>query len=181
MESLNSTAYVILGMVREQPRSGYEIKATVDGTTRFFWAASYGQIYPELRRLAEAGLVVGSDAPTGGRRRTVYEITADGEEELVAWLRRPPETYELREEGLLKLFFAAALEPSEAVGIVRAMRDHRLAANAQLRAMKPMAEAEAKEDPYPLLVLESGLEFTEWFADWCGRVEARILARAARA
>jgi PadR family transcriptional regulator, regulatory protein AphA len=178
MESLSSTAYVILGMVREQPRSGYEIKATVDGTTRFFWAASYGQIYPELKRLAEIGLVVGSDAPTGGRRRTVYEITADGEEELKAWLRQPPETYELREEGLLKLFFAAALQPQEAVEIVRSMRAHRLAANAQLRQMKPMAEEACHDDPYPLLVLESGIEFTEWFAEWCGRVEQRILDRA---
>ena len=139
MESLSSTAYVILGMVCEEPRSGYEIKAMVDGTTRFFWAASYGQIYPELKRLAEIGLVVGSDAPTGGRRRTVYEITEDGAEELKAWLRRPPETYELREEGLLKLFFAGILEPSEAVEIVRSMRAHRLAANAQLRQMKPLA------------------------------------------
>lgn len=182
MESLSSTAYVILGMVREQPRSGYEIKATVDGTTRFFWAASYGQIYPELKRLAEIGLVVGSDAPTGGRRRTVYEITADGEEELKAWLRQPPETYELREEGLLKLFFAAALEPQEAVEIVRSMRARRLAANAQLRQMKPLAEEACGDpacgDPYPLLVLESGIEFTEWFAEWCGRVEQRILGRA---
>jgi DNA-binding PadR family transcriptional regulator len=181
MESLSSTAYVILGMVREQPRSGYEIKAMVDGTTRFFWAASYGQIYPELKRLAEQGLVVGSDAPTGGRRRTVYEITADGEEELKAWLRRPPETYEMREEGLLKLFFAAALEPDEAVEILRAMRAHRLAANAQLRQMKPAAEVEFADcdDAYPLLVLEGGLEFTEWFADWCLRVEKRILDRQA--
>lgn len=182
MESLSPTAYVILGMVREQPRSGYEIKAMVDSTTRFFWAASYGQIYPELKRLAEIGLVVGSDAPTGGRRRTVYEITADGEEELKAWLRRAPDTFETRDEGLLKLFFAAALEPEEAVQIVRAMRDHRLAANAKLRAMKPHAEAAGK-DGYPLIVLESGLEFTEWFADWCERAEARILAgrKAAKA
>jgi DNA-binding PadR family transcriptional regulator len=179
MEALSSTAYVILGMVREQPRSGYEIKALVDGTTRFFWAASYGQIYPELKRLAETGLVVGSDAPTGGRRRTVYEITADGEEELKAWLRRPPETYEMREEGLLKLFFAAALGPEEAVEIVRSMRAHRLAANARLRQMKPLAEAKVGEDGdiYPLLVLESGLEFTEWFAAWTERVERRILDR----
>jgi DNA-binding PadR family transcriptional regulator len=182
MESLSSTAYVILGMIREEPCSGYEIKAKVDGTTRFFWAASYGQIYPELKRLAEQGLVVGSDAPTGGRRRTVYEITADGEEELKAWLRRPPETYEMREEGLLKLFFAAALEPAEAVEIVRSMRAHRLAANAALRQMKPLAEAERDEagDPYPLLVLESGLEFTEWFAAWTERVEQRILDGAGR-
>jgi DNA-binding PadR family transcriptional regulator len=178
MESLSPTAYVILGMVQTEPRSGYEIKAKVDGTTRFFWAASYGQIYPELKRLAEQGLVVGSDAPTGGRRRTVYEITADGEEELKAWLRRPPETYEMREEGLLKLFFAGALEPEEAVEILRAMRAHRLAANAALREMKPLAEAERDErgDPFPLTVLEGGLEFTEWFAEWCERAEKRILA-----
>jgi PadR family transcriptional regulator, regulatory protein AphA len=179
MASLSSTAYVILGMVSEEPRSGYEIKAKVDGTTRFFWAASYGQIYPELKRLAEQGLVVGSDAPTGGRRRTIYEITADGEEELKAWLRRPPETYEMRDEGLLKLFFAGVLEPEEAVEILRSMRAHRLAANAALREMKPMAETESDDcgDPFPLIVLEGGLEFTEWFAEWCERAEKRILAR----
>ena len=140
MEALSPTAYVILGMVRKEPRSGYEIKAAVDSTTRFFWAASYGQIYPELKRLSEAGLVVGSDSPTGGRRRTVYEITADGEEELKAWLRQPPQTFEMREEGLLKLFFAGALPREEAVPILRAMREHRLAANRQLRAMEPKAE-----------------------------------------
>ena len=62
---LSATAYVILGMVSREARSGYEIKALVDETTRFFWAASYGQIYPELKRLSAAGLVEGSDAPRG--------------------------------------------------------------------------------------------------------------------
>lgn len=176
MEELSPTAYVILGMVSGEPRSGYEIKAAVDGTTRFFWAASYGQIYPELKRLSEAGLVEGTDSPTGGRRRTVYEITADGEEELKGWLRQPPHTFEMREEGLLKLFFAGALPAEEAVPILHGMREHRLAVNAQLRAMEP--EAAAKEDPFPLMVLRSGLEFTEWFADWCERMEAQILAAA---
>ena len=54
---LNPTSYVILGMLGMRPMCGYEIKALVDGSTRFFWAASYGQIYPELRRLTEAGLI----------------------------------------------------------------------------------------------------------------------------
>lgn len=174
MESLSATAYVILGMVRKEPRSGYEIKGIVDNTTRFFWAASYGQIYPELKRLSEAGLVVGVDSPTGGRRRTVYEITADGEEELLSWLRQPPVTFEMREEGLLKLFFADALPREEVPAILRAMREHRLAANQKLRAMEPVAQE--KDDPFPLLVLRGGLEFTEWFADWCERMEAQILA-----
>jgi PadR family transcriptional regulator, regulatory protein AphA len=176
MEQLSATAYVILGMIRKEPRSGYEIKAAVDGTTRFFWAASYGQIYPELKRLSEAGLIAGIDSPTGGRRRTVYEITADGEEELRTWLRQPPGVYEMREEGLLKLFFAEALPPAEAVEIVRAMRAHRLQTAAQLRAIEP--KAEQQEDPFPLIVLRGGIEFTEWFADWCERMEDQILASA---
>lgn len=176
MEQLSATAYVILGMVSKGPRSGYEIKAVVDGSTRFFWAASYGQIYPELKRLSEAGLIQGIDSPTGGRKRTVYEITADGEEELKAWLRQPPETYEMREEGLLKLFFANLLPPREAVEILRAMRAHRLEVAEQLRAMEPAAVK--KEDPFPLIVLRGGIEFAEWFADWCERMEAQILDSA---
>jgi DNA-binding PadR family transcriptional regulator len=171
---LSPTAYVILGMVRSEPRSGYEIKALVDNSTRFFWAASYGQIYPELKRLSEAGLIVGSDSPTGGRKRTVYEITADGEEELRAWLRQPPHTFEMREEGLLKLFFADALEREEAVEIVRAMRAHRLAVNAELRELEQL-KGEI-DDPFPMMVLRGGIEFTQWFADWCARMEEEILA-----
>jgi DNA-binding PadR family transcriptional regulator len=175
---LSATAYVILGLVRREPRSGYEIKAVVDKTTRFFWAASYGQIYPELKRLAEAGLVVGVDSPTGGRRRTVYEITADGEEELKAWLRRPPETYEMREEGLLKLFFAGALPPGEAVEILRAMRAYRESTNAQLREMEPGKVESGEADPFQLMVLRSGIEFTDWFVEWCKRMEEQVLASA---
>ena len=56
------------------------------------------------------------------------------------------------------------------------MRAHRLAVAAQLRAMEPMALE--KEDPFPLIVLRGGIEFTEWFADWCERMEAQILDSA---
>ena len=176
MEQLSPTAYVILGFVRNEPRSGYEIKALVDNSTRFFWAASYGQIYPELKRLAEAGLIVGSDVPTGGRKRTVYEITADGEEELKAWLRQPPDVFEMRDEGLLKLFFADALPRDEAVAILRSMRERRRAVNEQLQALKQMKGE--LDDPFPMIVLQGGLEFTEWFADWCERMEAQLLDAA---
>jgi PadR family transcriptional regulator, regulatory protein AphA len=172
---LSATAYVILGMVSREPRSGYEIKAAVDNSTRFFWAASYGQIYPELKRLSAAGLVEGVDAPRGDRKRTVYAITADGEAELVDWLRQPPQTSEMREEGLLKLFFAGVLPPDEAVKTLGAMREQRLALAKRLRGL----ELEALEkDPFSLIVLQGGIEFNEWFADWCERMEARVLESA---
>jgi DNA-binding PadR family transcriptional regulator len=175
MEQLSPTAYVILGMVSREPRSGYEIKAIVDNTVRFFWAASYGQIYPELKRLSEAGLIAGSDAPRGDRKRTVYEITADGEAELRDWLRRPPETAEMREEGLLKLFFSGLLEPEEAVATLQAMRAERVELSQRLLAMEP--EKAAMEDPFPLMVLRAGIEFNQWFAEWCERMEAQLLER----
>ncbi|HSR94725.1 MAG TPA: PadR family transcriptional regulator [Solirubrobacterales bacterium] len=173
---LSPTAYVILGMVSREPRSGYEIKALVDNSTRFFWAASYGQIYPELKRLSEAGLVEGVDAPRGDRKRTVYAITADGGAELKDWLRKPPETAEMREEGLLKLFFAGALKPAEAVETLRAMRRKRLELSERLRSIEPTKLAmKDEEDPYPLMVLRAGIEFNQWFADWCERMEAQLL------
>ncbi|HEX7279962.1 MAG TPA: PadR family transcriptional regulator [Solirubrobacterales bacterium] len=178
MKPLSATAYVILGFVRKGPKSGYEIKALVDNSTRFFWAASYGQIYPELKRLSGEGLISGSDSPTGGRKRTVYEITAAGEEELRRWLRQRPETFEMRDEGLLKLFFADALPREETLVILREMRARRLAVHEQLQAIKDSKFTGEVEDPYPLIVLESGLEFSQWFADWCERMEEQILDSA---
>jgi PadR family transcriptional regulator, regulatory protein AphA len=170
---LSATAYVVLGMLSRQPRSGYEIKAAVDDSTRFFWAASYGQIYPELKRLSEAGLVEGIDAPRGDRKRTVYAITAEGEAELKDWLRQPPQTVEMREEGLLKLFFSGVLPSEDAAETLRAMRGHRLGLASRLSEME--ADVIAKGDPFSLMVLQGGIEFNQWFAEWCERMEAQLL------
>src|SRR5215216_4080271 len=153
---LSSTAYVILGMLRERPRSGYEIKQAVDSSTRFFWAASYGQIYPELKHLAAAGLVKGQPHPQGGRKRTVYRLTAAGRKELRLWLEREPKTFELRDEGLLKLFFSVAASPESAAESVAAKRRYHENKIKQLRAIEPLAKS--SEDPYPYMVLRHGIE-----------------------
>jgi predicted ATP-dependent Lon-type protease len=97
---------------------------------------------------------------------------------LRAWLRQTPETFEMRDEGLLKLFFADALPREEALEILRAMREQRQAVNERLRAIKELKLDGELEDPFPLFVLEGGLEFTEWFVDWCERMEAQILESA---
>src|SRR5256886_13969221 len=73
---LSPTGRVILGMIAFGKRTGYEIKTFVDKTTRYFWAASYRQIYPELKRLEEQGLVRGRPDPSGGRARTAHDLTA---------------------------------------------------------------------------------------------------------
>ena len=162
--------YVILGTLSWRPLSGYEIKSIVDQSTRFFWAASYGQIYPELRRLEEEGLVVGESDPQGGRRRTRYSLTPAGHERLREWLLEPGAGYELRDEGLLKLFFAGALEPEQTVGVVRAMRTHNESVLAQLREVERRHVAEGTG----ALVLDYGIGFHQWIVDWCTQTERRL-------
>src|SRR3954464_14236257 len=88
-DQLSPTGYVVLGMLRLGVRSGYDIKQLVDKSTRFFWAASYGQIYPELKKLEAAGLITGAADPQGGRQRRAYELTERGEQVLDDWLKRP--------------------------------------------------------------------------------------------
>src|SRR5205807_887174 len=120
---LTPTARVLLGMLRLGRRTGYEIKQLVDVSTRFFWAASYGQIYPELKRLEQRGLVESEAQPTGGRVRTEYRLTSAGERALDEWLASDVEpVLEMRDESLLKIFFSEGRDPEEVLATVRAFR-----------------------------------------------------------
>jgi DNA-binding PadR family transcriptional regulator len=166
---LNPTAYVILGMLAWGPMSGYDVKAAVDSSVRFFWAASYGQIYPELQRLSEAGLIDGEAEPGSGRRRTVYRLTADGRREFEDWLEQEPQTFEMRDEGLLKLFFAGSA-PDTAPASLDAKRAYHEAKLKQLRAI----EATGKPHGFTALVLRFGIESSEWTIDWCTREAERL-------
>ena len=175
--NLTPTARVILGMLSMGPKSGYEIKSFVDRSTRFFWAASYGQIYPELRRLAEAGLIEGSPDPQGERRRNLYRLTDDGRRALQQWLGVPPEVFEMRHEGMLKLFFADALEPRERVQRLRDMEAQHRAKVTALREVE--AGASKSPDSSAYLVLRFGIEFNEWVVEWCERAATELEERLA--
>jgi len=172
---VSATGYVILGMLRSEARSGYEIKQIVDRTTRFFWAASYGQIYPELRRLARAGLIEGEADAQGGRRRTAYRLTASGRRELRRWLAAEPEVFEMRDEGLLKLFFAGTA-PGTAAASLRAKRAHHEEKLRQLRAIEPIARD--APDGFPLMVLGYGVALSEASIRWCDEALAELEAGA---
>jgi DNA-binding PadR family transcriptional regulator len=158
-------------MIASGKRSGYEIKQLVDRSTRYFWAASYGQIYPELRRLEQDGLIAGRPDPSGARARTTYELTAEGEAALRVWLTADAGlVYELRDEAMLKLFFSDAA-PGTALQTVRAMRELHEAKHAQLQ----MIQAAAPNMPAgPALTLELGLGLTRWLIDWCRTTEERL-------
>jgi DNA-binding PadR family transcriptional regulator len=163
-------------------RTGYEIKALVDVSTRFFWAASYGQIYPELKRLEEAGLIRGEEDPSDGRRRRSYHLTAAGRRALREWLTsEEPLVRELRHEGVLKLFFSDVLEPEEQLEQLRRIRAEHEAVRARLRQIEPGAREadEAKGLRMTLLTLDWGIAYQDAIIDWCLRAERELGPAAA--
>lgn len=177
---LRALSYVILGVLARGPASGYDIKAAVDGGTRYFWAISYGQIYPELRRLTDAGLIVGEEAAQGGRPRTLHRLTDEGARALEAWLTTPEAGFELRDEGLLKLFFADALGSLDAVRRrVAAKRAHHEAVLGELLAIEQGKGGDLP--PAVGLTLAYGLGLHAWAVEWCRSTERRLSGDAGHA
>jgi DNA-binding PadR family transcriptional regulator len=180
---LSKTAGVILGMLALGPRSGYEIKSLVDISTRFFWAASYGQIYPELARLEEQGLIKGELDRSNGRRRKTYELSDAGEAALRAWLTSDePLHVELRHEGALKFFFSDSLSDEEQVELLRRAASHHEQIAEQLRRIEPAAReaAESSGNRAPYMTLEFGIAYQEFISDWCRKTERRVAREPAQ-
>lgn len=121
---LKPISYMVLGMLRLGAGSGYAIKKASDASTSAIWPVSLAQVYPELARLEEGGLVVRHEDPHGARARARYELTAEGEEALLAWLRSPREVpIQARVEGMLRGFFIDALPKEDQIDLVRRARE----------------------------------------------------------
>jgi DNA-binding PadR family transcriptional regulator len=173
---LKPPAFLMLGMVRLGARSGYAIKKATDASTRFFWPTSLGQVYPELARLERAGLLSRRDDSHGGRTRSAYELTKEGEAALLAWLQSPSEApTQFRDEGVLRLFFADVLSTEDQLKLVRRLRERAHTAAAHLRdQILPLAET--FEPSGPALVARLGADTNAYVEEWLARVEAELEA-----
>lgn len=164
-DPLTNTGRVILGMVAEGHRTGYAIKAEIERSTRFYWSASIGGIYPELRRLESEGHLSRSDDPRGESRRHAYELTDLGEQALRSWLSKPQECeIETRYEGMLKLRFAGLLSEAEQEGLLSRMRE--MHADRVRRLQQRLDEGDF-DDPWHRRTTEYGVGWNTWAQDWC--------------
>lgn len=110
---MTATSYLVLGLLADGPATSYELKRRVAVSIGNFWEFAHSQLYDEPVRLADAGLVMTS-AEAGGRRRRTYTITDAGRTALAGWLAEPtPGRTDVRDPGLLKLFFAQHARPAD--------------------------------------------------------------------
>ena len=99
--------YAILGYLSSAPGSGYDLAHQLDRGLGWFWSASHSQIYPELKRLEEEGLVEGTATTVGEKlEKRIYAITDEGLEQLKTWTAEPPRYRPNRDPERLQLIFS---------------------------------------------------------------------------
>jgi PadR family transcriptional regulator AphA len=176
---LKPPSHLMLGMLRLGARSGYAIKKTADLSTKYFWPTSLAQVYPELARLENAGLVRRSDDSYGARTRSAYKLTDAGETALLTWLRSPHQApVQVRDEGLLRLFFADALTPADQLALIRRLRESDQAAANRIRTeiAPPANAAKHTGTRFPIVVAELSADIYTYAAEWLTRLEAELEA-----
>jgi Virulence activator alpha C-term len=107
----------------------------------------------------------------------VYTLTPAGEAALSDWLepeRDPP--FEVRDEGMLRLFFSDLGPPEQRIQNLRAMREAHLRTLAQLEALGGDKSHDMPIGPH--LTLELGIGLHKWIVEWCEDAERRLLSDA---
>ncbi|NNH68664.1 PadR family transcriptional regulator [Nocardia uniformis] len=107
-----SLRYALLGLLADEPASGYDLLRRFKSSLAEVWPATQSQIYTELAKLADGGLIAVSDA--GARGRKEYRITDDGLAQLRQWLTETTPKRVARNETVLRVFFLGAVSAAEA-------------------------------------------------------------------
>jgi DNA-binding PadR family transcriptional regulator len=160
--------YVLLGMLARSPLSGYDLTKLFERNLEHLWTAKHSQIYPELARLQDQGLI--NQIENGPRGRKTYQTTEAGLTEVRRWLRetgpeRPPQN-----SGLVPIFLLWLLEKAEARAyLAREATYHRTQAEQLEQAQERIATSPWSGSPPAqsmAVVLEARLRYESAMAEW---------------
>ena len=165
---MTTTEGVVLGLLAEEPRSGYDLLKRAEGSVAHMWAPAKSQLYAVLPRLVDAGLATRRTVRQTARPdKQVYRLTRAGREAVREWLEAAqPKSWD---ELLLKVFFA---ELSSRDALLRQLDDY---AEVQ-RAFLAEYEAITPATRYGALTLDYGLELMPSRLRWLEKAR-RELAR----
>lgn len=159
------TGYAILGLLTfGDELTGYEIKQRADFTLRFYWVSpAMSQIYTELRRLTDHGLVAARGRQDGGREVTSYAITEAGQTALRGWMEGTPAGFPvLKHTVLLRLLVGHATAPEQTSRMLREYVEELAQASEDLTGVREMlrgADRPGDAFRFPSLVADWGLDY----------------------
>ena len=148
----------ILGLLKEQPMHGYQLNRELSDQLGGLWRASYGSLYPSLRRLERQGAIT-SEPGTGARRKTVYKITPEGERLFLELLEETPQENQTEDARFrVRLAFFRYLPPETRV---RLLERRRQALETRLADVKARLRDAAVADDYQRALLDHARAATE--------------------
>ena len=165
-QDLPVTSFALLGLFtfgehdRPQRLTGYELKQLADATLRFYWVSpAMSQVYKELARLAEHGLV----SPSDDERGTTYSITSTGRSALEAWMRETEPGFPVLKHPIaLRLLLAHVVDASDTLAMLSAhldSLDRERAALVEVRESLRGGDGPGQTFRHPSLVADWGLDY----------------------
>jgi DNA-binding PadR family transcriptional regulator len=168
--------HALLGLLAEGPASGWDLSRRFDELLGAVWPAGHPQIYGELGRLHDGGLIaLDSEGP---RRRKVYRITAEGREAVHHWLTSVEVDHTMRLEPLLRSVFFWLLTPAELnEHVEREIKYYERLAETYLQVADAKDRGEYGHSPQTQSIrvaVEAGIRLAEALADWARWTQANL-------
>ena len=164
--------YALLGALAEIPRTGYELLKHFEQSLAYAWPASHSQIYPELARLRDEGLI--EQTGSGPRNSKTYEVTSAGRDEVRRWLRETEPDRRVRSDAALRTFFLWLLEPDEALEQLAHERAYWRERLDELERIKAGPRGPGRKEQAFGIALEGGIRSIEARLDWLDWAAAEL-------
>ncbi|MCP3736124.1 PadR family transcriptional regulator [Sphingomonas sp. RP10(2022)] len=165
-----SLPHALLTALAERPCSGSELAARFDRSLGYFWQATHQQIYRELARLEEAGLIKGTRVERARGRKREYRILPAGTAELARWVAEPQQPDAIRDELMVRLRAAAITDVDTLRANLQNLLDHH---RAKLELYVGIAtrdftkETMSRAARLRALVLQAGIDFEQQRINIC--------------
>ena len=169
--------YSILGLLHYQPMHGYRLKEHIERNFGHMWSINFGQIYPNLKKLKDEGLITMTEEVCEGEKgppRKLYSITGQGRAVFQRWLAESPERgMILRDPFLMRFVFFAFGEKDRSLEIL----DDQVA-NWERQLARRYANLAKWENAgvYVRLMAKLGARMNEVFLEWLKEARAEIEA-----
>jgi DNA-binding PadR family transcriptional regulator len=159
-----SLRHALLGALADRPRTGYALLKHFRQSLAYAWPASHSQIYPELARMLEDGLI--EQTETGPRGSRTYALTDAGLDEVRRWLRETEPDRRVRNDAALRTFFLWLLEPDEVGRHLERERAYWRERLAELELIREEPAGTTRKERAFRLALEGGIRSIEARLEW---------------
>lgn len=155
---LNPTAASLLGFLEDGQQTGYALVKVAEKLIGDFWSLTRSQVYRELARLCDLGLI--EITGTGARSARPYRLTRAGHEAFLAWVSAPPAPEHIRFPLLLTLSFGRWLAPGQLRDMIA---EHRQVHAERLAGYQDNADV---DDPHLAAVMSFGIHYERAVLEW---------------